>query len=143
MASTTMYLPAEAGLALHVATIARVCGPDARRGLVYRTVEAVGRVGANVSTVATRAPSISTSATPQTSHGKPIHRTSVPMNVKLAVAPVAEEKAAPSPSSATPTPELVVSSQDPSGASIALFSCERTGVERESSTVGSNASTTT
>src|SRR5207249_4671569 len=128
-ASTTTKASPEDVFAIPVTSITSVWLPAPSRGLVYMAVEAAGRVGAKVSTVSTRVPSIQTVATPQTSHGTPIHRTAVrtpgPPNVRLAVAPAAEAYPARSPLSATPELALVVSSQAPAGASVAAVSSER------------------
>src|SRR5438309_6133097 len=89
-------------------------------------VDAAGRVAAKVSTVATRTPSIRTSAIPQSSQGKPIQLTPVPVKVNVAVAPAADAYTARSPLSVTPTPAPVVSDQAPAGASVAARSEEHT-----------------
>src|SRR5919198_4843416 len=98
-------------------------------------VEDAGRDGAKVSTVATRTPSIRTSAIPQRSQGKPIQRTAVPVNVKAAVAPALDAKTARSPLSVTPTLVLVISDQAPSGASVAALSSKRAGMSAAFATV--------
>src|SRR5438093_1049764 len=99
-ASTTTKASPEDVFAIPVTSITSVWLPAPSRGLVYMAVEAAGRVGAKVSTVSTRVPSLQTVATPQTSHGTPIHRTAVrtpgPPNVTLAVTVMVPENVEPS-----------------------------------------------
>src|SRR5437899_7604248 len=127
-ASTTTKASPEDVFAVPVTSITSVWLPTPSRGLVYIPREAAGRVAAKVFTVATRASSIQTWATPQTSHGTPIQRTPVPVKVKVAVAPAAEPYTARSPLSATPESALVVSFQASLGASVPAVSSERARV---------------
>src|SRR5438128_8043815 len=92
-ASTTTKASPEEVFAVPVTSITSVWLPAPSRGLVYTTVEVAGRVGAKVSTVATRASSIQTLATPQTSHGTPIQRTPVQASLGASVPAVSSERA--------------------------------------------------
>src|SRR5205809_7088886 len=86
-ASTTTKASPEDVFAVPVTSITSVWLPAPSRGLAYTTVEVAGRVGAKVSTVATRASSTPTLTTPQTSHGPPLQLPPVPVNAHVAAAP--------------------------------------------------------
>src|SRR2546428_2875153 len=84
-----------------------------------------GRVAAYASTAPSGAPSSHAWAIPQTSHGKPIQLTPVPVNVNVAVAPAVGAATTVPSLDFTPVELSVKVAHPPAGARIAALSSKR------------------